>query len=130
MHGGIYRMLITVVDARASADVLSTELDAPLLGPPFEEGWHTTGVALDYVTDFHLASTAFVAYASDALVDHVLAEVGFGDPIAVFASGYGPDGAHNIHRNSNAPRIDGAVVIRPTSATPHYLFFRFSDQDF
>jgi hypothetical protein len=130
MLGGIYRMLITVIDTRVAADVLTAELDAPLLGPPFLEGWHTMDVALDYVTGLHVSSTAFVGYPAGALVTRVLDQVSFGDPIAIFASGYGPDGAHNIHRNDNAPGIDGAVVIRPTSATPHYLLFRFANQQF
>ena len=130
MLGGIYRMLITVVDTRSGADVLLSELDSPLLGPPFVEGWHTMDVTLDYVGSLHTPSTAFVAYPTQALVDHVLSELSFGDPIAIFASGYGPDGAHNIHRNENAPGIDGAVVIRPTSPTAHYLLFRFSNQQF
>jgi hypothetical protein len=46
----------------------------------------------------------------------------------VFATGYGPTGIHDVHRNGGGR--DGAIVVRPLSSPAHLLFFHFTDQSF
>jgi hypothetical protein len=46
----------------------------------------------------------------------------------VFATGYGPDGAHLVHRNGNGR--DGLVVTQPLSRPAHVRMFSFSSQTF
>lgn len=120
--GSVQRLVVNVEGVAVAAT------QAPLLGPPFEEGWHEDQ-ELDYPTDLDLHSDTFdqvdVAGAEGFLCEHLVP----GQPISVFAYAEGnPSSAHQIHFNPNYP--DGAIVANPTSETPTYLAFRFADQDF
>ena len=55
-------------------------------------------------------------------------EVITSDNVSVFATGYGPTGVHKVHRNGGG--ADGAIVVNPTTATPHLMVFHFSTQTF
>jgi hypothetical protein len=61
------------------------------------------------------------------VISQLTGELTIGAPISVYATGYGPDGGHDIHRQ--AANQDGAVVLAPTTA-PRYLMFRFATQSF
>ncbi len=129
MHGAAYRMVVNVLSAGADPNVYLAELDAPLAGGAFEEGWHP-GYALDYVTTLGVHSTAFTPHPMAELVALVTDEIQLGAPISVYATSSGgtyASSAHLVHRND--PNADGAIVLRPDTA-PHYLLFRFSDQTF
>jgi len=119
MNGAAYRLVTNI-------DVLTAELDAPLAGPAWSEGWHTDA-PLDYATTLHVASTAFTQTDVTARVTAALVP---GARISVFSTSTGgtkADSAHLVHRNlANA---DGAIVVTPDT-TPHYLLFRFSNQAF
>lgn len=124
MNGAAYRMVVNV------ESVFAAELDAPLAGPTWSEGWHP-GVQLDYVTTLHVPSSQFVAHTMAETVARTTDAIALGAPISVYATSSGgtkADSAHLIHRN--ATNADGAIVIAPTSGTPHYLLFRFSNQTF
>jgi hypothetical protein len=125
--GVAYRMVVDVLSSSGSPDVLFDELDAPLAGP-WVEGWHP-GVMLDYVTTLGVHSPAFTAMQEASLVATISAEITLGAHLSVFATVDGePNSAHLVHRNlTNA---DGAIVVRPDSASPHYLLMRFSEQTF
>ncbi|TAK32455.1 MAG: hypothetical protein EPO40_02735 [Myxococcaceae bacterium] len=101
--------------------------DLPLPGGPWVEGWHPTIAPLDYVATLHLHAADFTPLAPAgvaARLDSELRDVG---RIAVFATGYGPDGAHNVHRNGGH---DGALALSPEGARARLLLFRFATQSF
>jgi hypothetical protein len=128
LEGVAYRMVLDVLSDSGNPDVFFYEEDAALAAGAWAEGWHA-GVSLDYVGTLGLHSTQFTEMTESALVDKVTSEIQFGDPISVFATSAGEsNSAHLIHRNLT--NQDGAIVLRPQSATPHYLLFRFSDQTF
>ena len=119
--GGTYDIAVNV-------DALFAEKDAPLLNEPWAEGWHTTGEKLDYPSMLSLHSTAFAAPTIAELTTTLEAELAAVNHISVFATGYGVDGAHLVHRNGASN--DGALVLHPIGAQPHYLLFNFTGQTF
>lgn len=122
MHGAAYRLVMNI-------DVLTAELDAPLAGAPWAEGWHP-GVALDYVDTLQVTSAQFTAHDMPATTAFVTDAIEVGAPISVFATSSGgtkADSAHLVHRN--VANADGAVVVNADTA-PHYLLFRFANQSF
>lgn len=128
MNGSVYRMLVNVQSDHNGVDP-NVGFAEKTLGPltlPFSEGWHT-GVAYDYVTDLGLHDTDFTAIPLATLTDTIVARVQVGDPIRVYATGFG-EGGHLIHRNGNG--VDGVVIVGPTTNAPKALAFRFADQTF
>lgn len=123
MAGGVQRLVVSVGGVAVHA------VRAPLLGPPFSEGWHRD-LALDYPTDLGAHSGEFTPVTMDEAVAFTCSELEVGAPIAVFAysDGSNPSSAHQIHRNDRYP--DGAIVARPTSDEPVYLLYRYLDQTF
>lgn len=123
VDGQVYRMVV-------NTDVLLAEVDAPLAGPAWAEGWHP-GAQLDYVTTLHVASTAFAPHPPGDITTLVTAPIELGARISVFGTSSGganAASAHLVHRNlTNA---DGAIVIGPDTSAPHYLLFRFANQTF
>jgi hypothetical protein len=93
------------------------------------EGWHTgSSYGFDYVNTVAVHSTDFTPTPLAALSKTINDRLVNVNHISVFATGYGPDGAHLIHRNLTSQ--DGAIVAEPLSATPHALLFHFSNQSF
>ena len=124
MQGAAYRLVVNV------QSVFLHELDAPLAGAAWAEGWHP-GEQLDYVSTLHVNSTQFVQHTMAETVALTTDQITIGSKISVYSTSSGgtkADSAHLIHRN--AANADGAIVIDPASATPHYLMFRFSNQTF
>jgi hypothetical protein len=114
----------------ASVDgVAVTTHSAPLLGPPYAEGWHEN-VTLEYAPDLGVHSTDFTPVSLDEAVTFVCSHLQVGAPVSVFAYSDGtlPSSAHQIHSNDGYP--DGAIVVDPTSPTATYLLFRYLDQVF
>jgi len=130
MHGAAYRMVVNVLATGASPDVFLTEVDAPLAGGAFEEGWHP-GYALDYVATLGVHADAFTPHPMAELVALVTDAITVGAPISVYATSSGGTYAHSAHLvHRNDPNEDGAIVLRPDTGTPRYLLFRFGDQTF
>ncbi len=130
MNNQAYRMVTNVLSDSGDPRVFFRELDAPLVGGPWAEGWHP-GTQLDYVSMLHVTSTEFVPHDMPTTVDLVTAPIALGAKISVFATSSGganAASAHLVHRN--LPNADGAIVIGPDTATPHYLLFRFDEQAF
>jgi hypothetical protein len=112
------------VDDRVRLD----EVDAPLPGTPFAEGWHP-GETLDYTMaplSVHVA--AFTPHEVADLVRIVTGELDLDARVSVYTTSSGGSSAHLVHRN--APNADGAIVLRPDSANPHWLLFAFATQTF
>jgi hypothetical protein len=129
MGGAIYRMVVDVLSNVAPPDVYFYEMDAPLAAGAWADGWHA-GDALDYVTTLGVHSTSFTAMKEADLVAKITSEIELGARISVFATNGSsePDSAHLVHRNLT--NQDGAIVIGPDSAQPHYMLLRFNEQTF
>ena len=130
-NGSVYPLVVNVKDSMAGADVFLAELDAPLVGVPWQEGWHTdASEKLDYVKNLNEHSTAFVAHNEADLVNAIVCELAAGDAVSIYAKGWGTNGAHDVNRNTGGGGADGAVVLHARSANPHYLLFHFVNQSF
>jgi hypothetical protein len=112
-----------VYDVAVNTDGLEAQLDHALVGAPWTEGWNPAAT-LDYPTNLGIHSAAFATTNAESLVSSLSAV----NHISVFATGYGPTGAHLVHRDLN--NHDGAVVMDPVGTAPHYLVFRFSTDSF
>lgn len=128
MGGAAYRMVVDVLSNQGSPDLWFTELDAPLAGPAWSDGWHTDA-ALDYATTLGVHSTGMAELNQSELVAKITSELELGAKVSVYATSGStePSSAHLVHRN--ATNADGAIVIDPDTA-PHYLLLRFDDQTF
>ncbi|MBA3541694.1 MAG: hypothetical protein H0T79_18920, partial [Deltaproteobacteria bacterium] len=122
-------MVVATESNQGAPDVLLHELDAPLVGPAWSEGWHT-GIALDYGVTLGTHADAFVATPPATLVPAITDQLTLGAHISVFASSgdTASSSAHLIHRNGSSE--DGAIVIDPDGPTPHYLLMRYDEQIF
>ena len=127
--GAVYDIAVTMASTMGGAmpEVFLAEKDAPLANGPWADGWHA-GTRFDYVNDLGLHAADFTAMPAAALAMKVQQALGTVNHISVYATGYGPSGGHKVHRNSGGQ--DGALVLDPTSATPHVLAFHFSTQSF
>ena len=123
MNGATY-------DVAANVDEVAVgEVDAPL-AEPWSEGWHSSA-PLDYVQDLGLHSSSFTPMDESTAQQHLLSELANANHVSVFATKYSLSGIHLVHRSrSYGHGLDGAIVINPTSANPHYILFRFPDQSF
>jgi hypothetical protein len=119
MQGSIY-------DVAVNADGYEAELDAPLAGGSWSEGWHTQD-GLDYPNDLGAHSAAFTTTGLSTVAAEVEQRLANANHVAIFCTGYGPTGCHLVHRNSGS---DGAIVIDPLSPTAHWLLFDFSGDTF
>ena len=119
------RMNGAAYDIAVNIDGYEGEIDAPMPGGAYAEGWHP--MLLDYATDLNLHSTSFTRTGLDEVRARVQQQLTNANHISVFGTGYDDlGGAHLIHRE--IPSHDGALVLDPLSPTPHWLVFRF-DQD-
>lgn len=122
MNGAAYRMVVNV-----QSDVSTLEIDAPLAGPVWAEGWHTDA-SLDYPSTLGVHSTEFARTVDPVTL--ATNQLELGARVSVYATSSGgsfADGAHLVHRNK--PNADGAIVISPDIA-PHYVLFKFDNQSF
>lgn len=120
INGAIY-------DVAVNTDTLIAEQDAVLPDGPWSEGWHP-GMNLDYPKNLSLHANAFTTTNPAALAQKLEAELAMVNHISVFATGYGPTGAHDVHRRGF--NEDGAIVIDPLSPKAHLILFRFSTDNF
>lgn len=121
------RMSGAVYDIAVNLDGLEGEIDAPLPGIPYAEGWHP--MTMDYPTDLGLHSTALSVSGRAAVRARVESQLTNANHISVFGTGYPKsDGAHLIHRSAGGR--DGALVINPLAAKAHVLAFRFVNDAF
>lgn len=121
INGAIYDVAVNV------DGVLTKELGHALLDGAWSEGWHP-GDDLDFVNDLSLHDGDFTSITKTAAVQQVQSFLANANHVSVFATGYGTDGAHLVHRNGNGN--DGALIINPLSANPQYLVFHFPGQTF
>lgn len=116
MSGAVY-------DVAVNTDTLVAERDLPIPDGAWSEGWHAND-ALDYAAlGLHSGDFAMPSSPS-ALAQQIENDVATANHISVFATGYGPGGAHLVHRNGGGR--DGAIVIHPLSAPARLLMFTFT----
>jgi hypothetical protein len=120
MNGGIY-------DVAANLDTLYATRTSAMPAGPWMEGWHP-GVTLDYASTLGLHAADFTTTTPDALTAMVQDALKTANHLSVFATGYGPDGVHNVHRTGRGN--DGAIVIHPLAAESLIFAFRFVDDRF
>src|SRR5262249_13106683 len=107
-------------------DVHSKRFEHSLLGPAWAEGWHT-GFPIDYPSlGLHAADVPLRSKAQ--LVAEITADLQTANHVSVYGVGYGPGGAHLVHRNGN--NGDGFVVTEPLSTPAELRAFSFSDQTY
>jgi len=114
-------------DVAVNLDALTDEIDAPLPDGAWTEGWHTT-MQLDYVSNLGLHAGSFAAGTVDTIQAHLIAALANVNHISIFATGYGTDGAHLVHRQGGGR--DGAIFIDPLSPKAHGFVFHFDTQTF
>ena len=129
VNGAVYRLVARVFDDQTPGGLMYfAEHDGPLPAPAFSVGWHL-GAALSYPKTLGVHSTEFGTQSQSVLVSTLLCELTIGAPIAVYATGYGPDGGHDVHKTGGTS-ADGAIVVHPDQPTSHYLLFHFQNQTF
>jgi hypothetical protein len=121
--GSVYDISVNVGSPQVD-DVRTTRRDFTFL--PWDEGWHT-GVSEDYVAR-GVRSTELVGQTRTQLASTLTTELATVNHISIFAVGYGPDGAHLVHRNGNGR--DGLIITQPLSRPSQARMFAFSDQTF
>jgi hypothetical protein len=126
MAGAAYRMVVNVLSTSSDPHVFLDELDAPLAGDAWAEGWHP-GVQLDYVTTLALTKAMFTQADQATAVARLETDLVPGAKVSVYATSSGGSSAHLVHRN--ATNEDGAIVLTPDTA-PHYLLTAFPEQTF
>lgn len=130
-QGAAYRVVINVQSDRPDPDVRLryAELPHALPGDAWADGWHP-GVSFDYVDTLGVHSTdaMFTPYDLAPLSQKIADAMELGDEVAVYTTSSGGDSAHLVHRNK--PGQDGAIVVRPRSATPKIMLFHFATQSF
>ena len=121
--GAVYDIAVNVGSPGAD-DVRTTKRDFTFL--PWAEGWHT-GVSEDYVAR-GVHSPDLAGQTRAQIASTLTTELATVNHISIFAVGYGPDGAHLVHRNGNGR--DGLIITEPLSRPSHARMFAFSDQTF
>jgi hypothetical protein len=124
MNGAIYDVAVNVGSTGGTDDVHTTTRDKPL--PAWSEGWHP-GAIEDYVS-LGLHSADLTLEPRSQIAAELTADLANVNHISIFGTGYGPDGAHLIHRNGSGH--DGLVVTNPLSTPAHLRMFSFTDQAF
>ena len=92
---------------------------------PWAAGWHP-GVSVNYTSlGAHAADLALETRAQ--LVSELTAELANVNHVSIYASGYGPEGVHLVHRNNGR---DGLLIIQPLSTPAQGRMFSFTTQSF
>jgi len=115
-----------VYDVAVNVDGMFHQQDLAPPGAPWSEGWHT-GVNDSYAM-LGVHSTMFMQSTPAQLAPVVEQALASANHVSVWATGYGPTGAHLVHYQGR--RNDGMVVINPLSPTAHALMFAFHGDTF
>ncbi|HEY0189647.1 MAG TPA: hypothetical protein VGC42_00900 [Kofleriaceae bacterium] len=122
MQSEVYDVAVNVGD-----DVHTVALDrAPFSA--WSEGWHTGSDIFVEYTGLGLHAETIPASTKVDTVNAIEAELANTNRITIYASSYGPDGAHLVHRNGAGN--DGLIVSKPLSGTAHMRAFSFDTDSF
>lgn len=125
VNGAVYDIAVDV-GSGSQQDVHTTTRNLALPGPAWSEGWHT-GVSSSYVT-MGVHSTDLQLEDNAQLTSDVMNDLATVNHISVYATGYGPDGAHLVHYNGS--QDDGLIITEPLSNPAHARLFSFTSQTF
>ncbi len=125
VNGAIYDVAVDV-DSPTIEDVHTGTRDLPLIGAAWSEGWHPGGL-VDYVS-LGVHSVDLPLGTKPGLVSEMTNDLASANHVSIYATGYGPDGAHLVHRNGNGH--DGVIVTQPLSSPSHMRFLSFTSQSF
>jgi len=120
--------LIYDIAVNVGGDVHSQTLDRALFAPAWSEGWHSDASVFVEYTGLGIHSDTIPLPGTTALAQAMTDELGNANHISIYATGYGPDGAHLVHRNGGGR--DGLIVSHPLAAEAHARAFSFTDQSF
>ena len=127
-----------VYDVALNLNVMVAELDAPLPGTVYQEGFHANE-DLDYVADLGAHDSAFTDSTAADLEQRLEVALAGGGPVAIYATAYSGGGADLVHRVAMTPDggistnvgQDGALFTNVAAEKPAHVFlFRFSYQSF
>jgi hypothetical protein len=124
MEGEIYDVAVNV-GTKGGSDVGTTTRDI-WLPTTWQEGWHT-GVGINYVS-MGVHSTDLPPRPSTQNASELTASLANVNHISIFATGYGPEGVHLVHRNFGGR--DGLIITDPLSAPVRARMFAFSNEPF
>jgi hypothetical protein len=120
---GTYDIAVNV-----GSDVHSSAIDHALPGSPWSEGWHTEADVVGDYAGLGLHATDLPLTTPVSLVAAITADLTAANHVSIYATGYGPEGAHLVHWNGSGR--DGLIISRPLSATAHLRAFSFTGQSF
>lgn len=126
VSGAVYDVAVNVGTDTATNDVHSAALDHTLVGPAWSEGWHPD-IAVDYAA-LGVHATDLPLRTRTENVNALMTDLATANHVSIFATGYGPGGAHLVHRTRAGQ--DGMVVTQPLSPKAHARLFRFTNQVF
>lgn len=128
MNAAVYDVAIDVTNGMTNIDDVHTaarDMAMPV-NLPWAEGWHT-GLLADYVA-LGVRSTDLALQTKAELTATLQSDLAAANHISVYATTYGSDGVHLVHRNGGGH--DGVIVTDPQSIPAHLRFFSFSAQAF
>jgi hypothetical protein len=125
MNSAVYDVAVNV-GSSTQDDVHTTtrELDLPV----WAEGWHTGATVLEDYVSLGVHSTDIPLGTHTQNIADIMADLANANHISIYGTGYGPDGAHLIHRNGGGH--DGLLITQPLSTPSHARLFSFSSQAF
>jgi hypothetical protein len=126
MNNAIYDIAVDVGGTNGVEDVHSATRDFVMPGGAWAEGFHV-GIPTDYVA-LGVHSTDLPLQTRAMLSATLMSELASVNHISVYATPYGPDGAHLVHRNGQGH--DGMIVTQPLSTPGHERLFSFTSQTF
>jgi hypothetical protein len=129
MNNGIYDVAIDVTDSMSCVDDVhtTTRVQASPIDLPWAEGWHT-GLLIDY-PKLGVHSTDLPLLTKAEMTSTLTTDLATANHISVYATTYGSDGVHLLHRNTGGGH-DGLVVTEPLSTPAHLRFLSFTGQTF
>jgi len=122
----IYDVAVNVGDENGTEDVHTLTMDRDLPGGAWAEGWHVSE-SVDYVA-FGVHSNELTLETKATLTSDIETDLQTVNHISVYATGYGPDGVHLVHRNGSGH--DGVIATEPLSVPSHLRLFSFTSQSF
>lgn len=124
MNGDVYDVAVNVDGVKVA------EVDAPVVGGEWSEGWHPNA-PLDYAHDLRVHTSSFRSANATSVQRQLATDLANADHVSIFATKYSRGGIHLVHRSRSTQPLDGAIVTYPVgSSTPHYFLFQFPDQSF
>jgi len=126
MNGAIYDVAVDVGGTNGVDDVHTATRELVMPGGAWSEGIHPS-IPTDYPS-LGVHSTDLALQTHQQMTSILTSDLATANHISIYATPYGPDGAHLVHRNSGGR--DGMIVTEPLSTPSHARLLSFSSQTF